>query len=199
MGKSKQSREREAAKAERRRQKRKARPKPPSQEKPQYGVALAGIRPGNEALAHPSLKDSKMTGLFLTPLATMSEMILLGGPEGVLDRFHNVLQAPVLFVLGAYRNAPGKWTLLVGGQKMGPLTPARQGVCLDDQTFGPPDEFDYLVEIMEGVASQFGKSARTVATDLIDATISDAITEWPEWAEWAAEHRPDIQPGPRSL
>ena len=192
MGKSKQSKSREQEKAAKRRERRIERRPFSTGEKPNYGVVLAGTGPGRDALVHPSMETSKLVGAFLTPVATSLEMVTLGGPRAVLPRVQEALAAPVLFVLGAHKDRPGEWQLLVGGGEGGPLKPAREGFCVPQGGYGPAEDYEYLVEILTGVAKSYERSPETVARDLADSVIGQAVRKWSNWQEWAEESRPDL-------
>ena len=196
MSKSKKSKARDLEKAERRRVSRKAqreaRPKPIA---PEFGLILAGSRPGNDALVHPALATPKLKCAFLAPVDTGSGMVLAGGAEAMLPRILEVIQSPVNFVVAAKVEEPGVWELLLAHQGE-PLRPFLRGECLpevlDGLLYGPAESFDQLAELMAGVADEYKRQAPTLAEDLITAVISDAVASWPNWKEWADEARPGM-------
>lgn len=196
MSKSKNAKERNEGKAQKRRDKRRERDAYSPRQKggqTRYGIVMAGSRPGYDALVHPSLEDEKVAGIFLTPVATTLEMTTAGGPAAMLPRVKELVELPIVFVLGAHKDRPGKWQLLLGGKKSGgPLRPSREGECYLDGSYGPPETFLYLVDIMTAVAEDYERPAATVASDIIDAVVGQAVQKWDSWRGWAKESRPDI-------
>jgi hypothetical protein len=158
---------------------------------------MAGSRPGNDALIHLTTATPLLRYLFVAPLDTTSGMVLAGGIEAMIPRMLDILQSPVNFVVGVRKESPGTWELLLSHQGE-PLRPFLRGECLpfvdlETTAFGPPEVFDQLAELMEGVAKEYGREARLIAADLVDATISCAVSAWPNWEAWAVVARPDIR------